>query len=260
MGVAPPNATPPKGHALAGNRAFKLLFEQCRRDTVCRAAFDPAADVEAIQARLPSIKGAPTNEIFFEKLRSLMYQPSSARRIPFILSRAAAGDLAPFYKATRPDGASLYADGMSLSVICSEGLPLMDVPAARDAARATLLGDYRMRQQVQACAEWPRGKVAKDHLQPVRSDAPVLLLSGELDPVTPPQWADAVAKTLPNSLHVVIPASGHIFDGMSGVDSCLDPLILSFLDSGNIKAVDASCVKEMKPPPFVTSDTLPEFR
>jgi pimeloyl-ACP methyl ester carboxylesterase len=182
-----------------------------------------------------------------------MYQPSSARRIPFIMSRAAAGDLAPFYEATKPQGPSLYADGMGLSVICSEGLPLMDVRAARNAANATLLGDYRLRRQIQACAEWPRGEVAKDHLKPVRSNSPVLLLSGELDPVTPPQSADDVAKMLPNAIHVVIPSSGHIFDGMSGVDSCLDPLILAFLDTGDAKALDASCVKAMKPPPFVTS-------
>jgi pimeloyl-ACP methyl ester carboxylesterase len=258
MGVAPPSATPPKGHATAGERALKLLFEQCRRDATCSAEYDPAADLERIRLRLPSIPGAPANEIFLEKLRSLMYQPSGARRIPFIMNRAAAGDLAPFYKATRPQGSSLYADGMYLSVICSEGLPLMDVEAARNAANATVFGDYRLRQQIQACAEWPAGEVATDHLQPVRSDAPVLLISGELDPVTPPQWADDVAKTLPHSRHVVIPASGHLFDGMTGVDSCLDPLILAFLESGNSKAVDATCVKAMKPPPFVTGDEASE--
>jgi hypothetical protein len=62
-----------------------------------------------------------------------------------------------------------------------------------------------------------------------------------------------VARTLPDSKHVVIPASGHIFDGMSGIDTCLDPLILSFLDTGDAKAVSASCVATMKPPAFVMS-------
>jgi pimeloyl-ACP methyl ester carboxylesterase len=139
---------------------------------------------------------------------------------------------------------------MALSVICSEGMALMDVAAARIAATATLFGDYRLRRQQEACAEWPNARVAADHLNPVRSDIPVLLISGELDPVTPPEWADQVAKTLPNSRHVVIPASGHIFDRMSGVDTCLDPLILSFLKSGNSKTLDASCVAAMKPLAF----------
>jgi pimeloyl-ACP methyl ester carboxylesterase len=208
-----------------------------------------------VRERLRSISGAPPEEIVFEKLRSLMYAPSGARRIPFILSRAAAGDLAPFYAATKPQGISgLYADGMFLSVICSEAIALMDFPTATKAAKATMFGDYRLKRQKQACAEWPTAEVAEDHLRPVRSDASVLLLSGELDPVTPPELADEVARSMPNSKHVVIPGSGHIFDGMTGIDTCLEPLILRFLDTGNIKAVDASCVTGMKTPPFAKSD------
>lgn len=253
MGVTPPSAMPPKSHAIAGERAIKILFEQCRSDPAC-SAFDPEADVGRVRARLRSIPGAPSEEIFFEKLRSLAYQPAGARRIPFILSRAAAGDLAPFYKATKPEGPSLYADGMFLSVICSEAMALMDVAAATKAAEATMFGEYRLRRQREACSEWPTAQVAEGHLQPVRSNAAVLLISGELDPVTPPEWADTVAKSLPNSKHVVIPGSGHIFDGMSGVETCLDPLIAGFLDTGDTKALDASCVSGMKPPPFATSE------
>lgn len=254
MGVSPASAMPPKGHALGGERALNMLFDQCRRDAACNGAFDPATDARRVRERLRSISGAPPAEIFFEKLRSLMYQPSGARRLPFILNRAAAGDLAPFYAATKPQGGpGLYADGMFLSVICSESMALMDFDAAAKAANATMFGNYRLKRQKQACAEWPTAAVAEDHLRPVRSDAPVLLISGELDPVTPPELADEVARSLPNSKHVVIPGSGHIYDGMSGIDTCLDPLILRFLDTGNIKALDASCVQLMMPPPFVKS-------
>lgn len=249
MGVAPANATPPKGHALAGEQALQKLFGLCRSDAACAAAFNPAADLERVRTRLRSIPNAPSDEVFFEKLRSMMYQPAGARRLPFILSRAAAGDLAPFFGATKSSFA--YADGMAFSVICSEGMALMDVAAARSAARATPFSDYRLRRQQEACAQWPVAKAPADHVQPVRSDAPVLLISGELDPVTPPALADEAAKTLPNAKHVVIPASGHVFDGMSGVNSCLDPLILRFLKSGDAKSLDASCVAAMKAPPFM---------
>ena len=260
MGVAPASATPPKGHALAGDRALKKLIDRCRSDAACAAAFQPADDIDRARARLRSIPDAPSSDIFFEKLRSLMYQPTGSRRVPLVLSRAAAGDLAPFFAATRPQGPSLYAEGMHLSVICSEGMALMDVAAARAAAKATIFGDYRLRQQQQACAEWPKAQVPDDHLHPVRSNVPVLLISGELDPVTPPELADEVAKTLPNSRHVVIPASGHIFDGMSGVDTCLDPLILNFLQTGDVQNLKAGCVNSMKPPPFLTSMEQAEAR
>ena len=253
MGVSPASATPPKGHALAGDRALKKLVDQCRNDAACAAAFDAEEDIGLARARLPSIPGAPGPDIFFEKLRSLMYLPTGSRRVPLVLSRAAAGDLAPFFAATKPQGPSLYADGMHLSVICSEGMALMDVAAARAAAKATIFGDYRLRQQQQACAEWPKAQVPDDHLQPVRSDVPVLLISGELDPVTPPEFAHEAGKTLPNSRHVVIAASGHLFDGMSGVDTCLDPLILDFLQTGDVQTLKVGCVSSMKPPPFLTS-------
>lgn len=260
MGVSPASATPPKGHALAGDRAMKKLVNQCRSEGACAAAFDPAEDIDRARARLPSISNAPSADIFFEKLRSLMYLPTGSRRVPLVLSRAAAGDLSPFFAATASQSQMLYADGMHLSVICSEGMALMDVAAARAVAEATIFGDYRLRQQQQACAEWPKAQVPDDHLQPVRSDVPVLLISGELDPVTPPDLADEVAKTLPNSRHIVIPASGHLFDGMSGVDTCLDPLILNFLQTGNVQPLEAGCVSSMKPPPFLTSMEQAETR
>jgi pimeloyl-ACP methyl ester carboxylesterase len=255
MGVSPASSTPPKNHAPAGDRAIRLLSAQCRADSACSATFDPLADIGRVRARLPKIQGAPPEEIFFEKLRSLMYQPAGARRVPLIMNRAAAGDLAPFYQATKPQGPSLYADGMFLSVICSESMRLMDVSAATKAAKATVFGDYRLKRQQDACAEWPSANVDPDYLRPVLSSASVLLISGELDPVTPPSLADEVARTLPNSRHVVIPGSGHILDGMSKVDTCLDPLILSFLESGDPKALDVSCVETMKPPAFATSVT-----
>lgn len=256
MGVSPPSSTPPKSHATAGQRALDLLTAQCRADPACSASFDPAADIAQVSATLPETEGAPAREIFFEKLRSLMYLPMGARMVPYILNRAARGDLEPFYLATRPRGPSPFSDGMFLSVICSEAIAQMDLAAARQTAKATVFGDYRLRRQAEACPIWPVADVEDDFLTPVSSDVPVLLVSGEWDPVTPPALADEVAGSLANAKHVIIPGSGHIFDGMTGIETCLDPLMLSFVDSAQIATVDATCVAEMKPPAFMTS--LPE--
>jgi len=59
-----------------------------------------------------------------------------------------------------------------------------------------------------------------------------------------------VARSLPNGRQVTIPPMGHIFDGLSGVDTCLDPMFLKFYDSGDAKSLDAGCVAQMKAPPF----------
>lgn len=68
----------------------------------------------------------------------------------------------------------------------------------------------------------------------VRSDLPVLLLSGELDPATSPQQAESAIRTLSRARHVVIPDGGH---GAS---------------SGSGECFDTSCLSQVRRPPFVT--------
>ena len=252
MGVAPPTAMPPASHATAAERAIRLLFAECEADAACSKAFRPAEDFDRALAMLRTGKAKLSPEIFAEKIRSMMYQPATARRIPWIVHRAAIGDLEPFYEATRPRGPSPFFDGMFLSVTCSEGLALMDYEAAAKAARATRFGDYRLRRQRAACAAWTVGKAAPDFLKPVDSSAAVLLVSGGLDPVTPPDWAETVARSLPRARHFVIPASGHVFDGLSGIDTCFDPLVLKFLETADLAALDATCLSTMRAPPFKT--------
>ena len=258
MGVAPADAMPPAKHATVAHEAMRLLFARCRREPECGSTFAPEDAFVRALSRLPTIDGAPEPEVFAEKIRSLMYQPASASRIPLILHHAATGDLKPFYDATKPQGPSPYFDGMFLSVTCAEGLALMNFDAASRAARGTPFGDYRLRRQKAACDRWPAAHVSPDHLKPVNSDVPVLLLSGELDPVTPPRWAETAASTLRNSKHVIIPGSGHVFDGMSGVETCLEPLMVTFLKSEDARSLDVSCVASMKAPPFATFEAKEE--
>jgi pimeloyl-ACP methyl ester carboxylesterase len=96
---------------------------------------------------------------------------------------------------------------------------------------------------------WPRGEIPADYLEPVRSDVPALIFSGNLDPVTPPQRGEEVARYLPNSRHVIIPEAAHGPFGVSHID-CMDRLIVEFLDHGDTRKLDVSCVDQMKPPPF----------
>ena len=66
---------------------------------------------------------------------------------------------------------------------------------------------------VWACGIWPRGEIPADFLEAVHCDAPVLIFSGNMDPVTPPKFGEQVARHLPNSRHVVIPEAAHGVDG-----------------------------------------------
>jgi pimeloyl-ACP methyl ester carboxylesterase len=73
----------------------------------------------------------------------------------------------------------------------------------------------------------------------------VLLITGEWDPVTPPAHGDAAAKSLSNSLHIVVPHGGHGLSGLQNID-CLDHLITKFVETASVKALDTACIKMIK--------------
>lgn len=249
FGTVPPEARPPRSHAPAAHRAMGLIIRDCARAPACRQAY-PELGREFGRAadRLPA---SLSREVFLEKLRSLMYMPASAARIPQILHRAAAGDLAPFYAATRRAEAGDLAEGLYLSITCSESMVGMD-RGAIEASMRTPFGNYRLFVQREACRSWPASSPSADFFAPPAPTMPLLLISGERDPVTPPDWAEAIARRSPRARHLVLPGGGHVLDGMAGTDTCLDPLIVRFLDDPDVAALDTSCVAAMHPPAFVT--------
>ena len=64
-------------------------------------------------------------------------------------------------------------------------------------------------------------------------------------------YGEEVAKYLRNSRHIGIAEAGHGVDGLSD-PGCVDRIAIEFLDSGDAKNLDVSCVERMAPPPFVT--------
>jgi pimeloyl-ACP methyl ester carboxylesterase len=250
MVAVPATAMAPRFHAQAGEQTLRAIFADCAADPACRFAYPDIAGDLAKAVALRQGKSDPPPEIFLEKLRSSAYSTAGARSLPYVIRRAATGDLSPFKAASASPLASLYADGMFLSVTCTESYALMDYNKAAAEARATIFGDYRLRRQRDACKAWPAGKPARDHLRPVRSDAAVLFIAGDRDPVTPPEWAHQAARTLPNARVLTIPFGGHVLDGLSAVDTCFDPLAIRFLTTADAKTLDTSCVATMQPPPF----------
>jgi pimeloyl-ACP methyl ester carboxylesterase len=252
MGVAPPDAMPPRRHSTAGARALDLLLADCAAEQGCRKAF-PRLQDDLARARANAKAAGFTDETFMERLRSMMYAPSGRARLPLIIHKAAKGDFQSLLSKAPDTGASMIADGMFLAVTCGESFELMDYAKADAAARATPFGDYRLRQQRAACEGWPRVRLAPDHLElPRNTSAAILLISGGMDPVTPPEWAEALVAQLPRARHLVVPKGGHIPDGLSGLESCLDPLMIQFLDHADPKALDASCIETMAAPVYST--------
>jgi len=245
-----------------------LLLSECERGATCNAAFPQIRDdwkkvleqLEKQPARVeysPPGKSAPTTieiqrGVFAEKIRIWMYRRDQAARIPMIVHHAANGDFAPFLQqAVAPSIPDFVADGMYLSVTCAEDVPFIDQDEATKLTAGNPFGNYRVFQQTRACGMWPRGEIPADFLESVHSDVPVLIFSGNMDPVTPPKYGEQIARHLPNSRHLVIPEAGHGVDGLTDPD-CFDRIAIEFLDKGDAKNLDVSCVERMAPPPFAT--------
>ena len=263
IAVAPVNVLNPLTHAYAGKRAMDLLLAECHADAACRAAFpDVRKELEAVLARVEQgvvvpvtntrtgekVEVRPSRGLVAEGIRFLMYGPRGGS-LPLQIHKAYQGDLGPIVHMAierRLDLDEALYMGLLFSVTCAEDLPYITEELTRERTAGTLLRDYRIRQQKAVCEVWPRGAVTEDVHEPVRSDVPTLLISGEWDPVTPPEFGDSVAKQLPNSLHVVVPKGSH-----GGAGKCTDDLIARFIEQGSVQGLDPSCVKDYPGPRFM---------
>jgi pimeloyl-ACP methyl ester carboxylesterase len=242
MGTVPASRTPPRYHAPAAQAALERLMSDCAADSACRALGDMRGNLATALQRLAggSVMTAP---VFLEKLRTQLYIPASRARIPYLLAQAVLKDFRGFTESTGEDRG--FADGLYLSITCTESLARMDVAAAIAAARATTFGAYRLERQRDACALRPRGADDPQLMREPRSQARVLFIAGALDPVSPPDWAQEVATHFTNGQVVSVAHGAHAFDGLSGLDTCLDVETIRYFDG---KPADVSCFEKMLPP------------
>jgi pimeloyl-ACP methyl ester carboxylesterase len=271
-GVVPPEEVLGVDVARDAQRALDLLVERCAADEACSERFpNLGGALDDVVARLgepvpvtlrhPRTGDEERLELDRSKaayaIRLLSYSQETASLVPLLLEGAARGDLAPlaaqFLMTTGQVGETM-SDAMGLSVVCTEDYPLLERDVADARSRDTYLGALQTESLELVCPSWPRGEVPPDFREPVRSEAPVLLLSGEADPVTPPENAAAVAKYLPNSLSVVAPGQGHVVIHRG----CIPELAERLLETGSVAGPDAGCVSAIEPQAFFVSFNGPE--
>ncbi len=262
-GVVPPTLALTRDHARNLDEALAAQFARCAEDAACRERFGRPEQLlqqlRATVARAPVAAdfadpvdhrpqaGELSREALAVVVRLFSYQSESAALLPLLLAEAAQGRpqplLAQLELLKRSIGDQL-AHGMELSVTCTEDVPFL-APRAEDAQ--TLLGPTLTEVLIAQCAVWPHGRLPDDFKRPLRSDKPVLILSGELDPVTPPRYGDEIAQSLSNSRHLIAPGQGHIVMTLG----CLPRLIAEFIGTPDPGALDASCVDRLGAMPFV---------
>jgi pimeloyl-ACP methyl ester carboxylesterase len=187
---------------------------------------------------------------------SALYSPLTASIVPALVDRAEKDDFQGLFALAlaSEDAGESMSIGMQLSVLCSEDASRVSPAELAHQTSRSVFGAHLIGSQLDACAMWPKGTVNADYYRPVTSDVPVLVLSGEVDPVTPPVWGESVVRHLSRGKHVIVPSTGH------GVvmTPCGNRVVSDFIERGSVDGLDTDCVGDVRRPPFFVTPAGPD--
>jgi pimeloyl-ACP methyl ester carboxylesterase len=257
-------------HAEKLDQSIYRVLRSCDDDPQCGEAFPDSAGklmqlIESLDQNPVDVTvdhpttGEPfpltfEREVLASSLRMLTYSSDTQAMLPLLIYGAAEEGrfdrLASQMLIAATGLQQSISQGMELSVMCAE-----DYPRFPDNAPETglLLGDMMHKAVGIQCGIWPRGPVPGNFNDPVSSDVPVLLLSGELDPVTPPEYAEQTAQHFPNSLSLVAPGQGHI----ATTRGCMGEIVSQFIEAASVEELDTECMSRMQRTPYFISLTGP---
>lgn len=267
-GVAPPDMVLPLSMPADTQAALDAWFEFCEKTAACAKAHPQLRQQwRAVLAGLPRsvilehpVTGQGeqvvlTREAVLGWVRSPLYVPAYASALPLAIGEAAQGRwsaLMGLGGVMSGQRSTELALGMHLSVVCAEDFPRMSVTSGEPPAN-TDFGTMSAELYTQACAKWPRGTVSNAFYQVDKATTPTLVMSGAIDPVTPPRHGKRVTDALGTlAQHVVVPNAGH---GVMTL-GCMRDVVTRFIDAKeNVLPVDAACVDIVpKPQPYIAYD------
>lgn len=268
-GVAPPAfLIIPMEDAPGAQLAMDKLIAACHQDAQCSTHFPKFKEHFAAVARRfdtgpvkVRIENEATKrpqdvllskEVFADRLRQALYTAGPGAYVPYMVERAYAGDYGPLGQlinvVTQGMGGALDL-GLNLSVTCAEDIPFITEADIRRTSTGSFEGDARVRAQQRACKIWNVKPVPASFNRPVRSNAPVLMISGTDDPATPPDYATRELPYLPNGKQVLVKGASH-----GDETACTEHLKVEFVLAGSVSHLNgASCTASFHRPPFATS-------
>lgn len=260
-GVAPPDMVLPASAAPDAQAALDALFAACNAEPACAREWPLLRQAwDGLLASLPRAVGVAdpltgktesftlTRDLLLGAVRAPLYVPTLASALPAAIQAAAQGRfeaLAALAGALSRRGGPRLFSGMHFAVICAEDAPRL---AAARVAVTRDFGEGMAPLYAQACASWPRSTVPEAFYTIAPAATPVLLLSGGIDPATPPRHAARVAQALgAKARHVVVPNAGH---GLLG-SGCVPDLLYRFIDAADeaqALAIDTACITSIPRP------------
>lgn len=271
-GVAPPDMRLPLFFGRDAQRSLDKLIADCTADAACHTQYPNLAgrtrallarlDASPVRVRLTHPRTGISEEVSVNAafvanvLASALYIPLASSLIPELIKRGEANDfqgLLALVALGEGTGQTMSA-GMQLSVVCAEDFPRITPEDRQRESASTVFAGHLLSSRLKACEFWPRGAVDATYYEPVTSGVPTLVLSGDLDPVTPPAWGELVTSQLKNAKHFVLPGTGHgaISTG------CGVRIVNDFIERGGFDGLNTDCLQALKRPPFFLTPAGPD--
>lgn len=256
-GVVPLSAASQLDLAASSQQSLDRVFAMCAADAACQAAFPRlAAEFDSLLTRLGNAPGAGAPEPITDRMvrnvvQEMLGSARSIERLPLLIHLAYLGDYRAVAEAVfggdGPPPPPPAPRGVFWSILCGESIPLIDASAIARATAGTFFGDAPVRSQLDACADWPRAELPVGFWELAQASVPVLAISGDLDPITPPRYGELVVGRLGNARHLVVPNRSH-----GDVDPCITGMFEQFLVAGGPAGLDTRCAALPAPLHFVT--------
>ena len=266
-GIAPMRLALGSEHGPSLDQALGNIIEACEGDDACSQAFPNLASAfETLKADYDQWDNGPlitithprrgeamdlsfTRSVLVTALRFLAYDPSTQMLLPYLIHEAATTGQ-PNRIATQAIIVGEQMDdaiavGLNFSVGCAEDWPIW--PTDSDVSQ-TLLGDMIGELYEAVCPSVSVLPVDEGFHAPYQGTTPLLLMSGQFDPVTPPSYGEEVLATSQNALHLVAKGRGHIVITLP----CMASIATQFITQGNLDDLDTSCMDALGPEPFFT--------
>ncbi len=265
-GVTSPEESVFRQAAKSAEAAWQKLVAACESDNDC-AQTHPNLNVR-FKALLQQLEAEPVETVLSnaangkpetievghkwlaEAVRSALYVPSQASIIPFALQRVEQGDYSVFGALAANSAAwasSTMTIGSTLSVLCREDVPTLTRAEAERLGEDSFHGANYYNNWAALCSNWPVLGVPEGYGDPITSDIPTIILSGALDPVTPPAMALVAEKGLRNAQHMIADNAGHNVSAFG----CAPDIMADFIKAASPEGLDPACLSDPVRPAFV---------
>jgi pimeloyl-ACP methyl ester carboxylesterase len=271
----PPQVNPYSGWILSQERVFRLLFDRCAADEQCHAAYpnleqdfytllekldaEPAIVAKANPFTQKKYEVLVDGDMLINLLFLAFYDTAAIPHLPGVIEEMLQGNtksLARFMDMLFiiPSG---IAWGMHYAVLCSTESVFTDyakvekeLAGAQPRLAEGMRNDHRIVLEI--CQAWDRDDPAAAENRLVRSSVPALVLAGEFDPVTPPEWGEQTANALKHGYFYEFPGLSH---GVTWWDDftrgCINQMVHAFLDDPT-RAPESACMEDIPELEFFT--------